>query len=659
MNIDANRAGINYGKKKAGLPSERYYSQNLSFGASPVTLIQEAEKPVMDVFAQHYGNIGNRIGEKLGKLATESSILKGSARFSLEKGVSQIKDKNVIRALAENAIFPFVQLPLWTGSWVLKKAQMIPVMAEGAKKLYKTNFFRIPRKLNELDEKTDIIKGIYGKTKDTIGKFAKEKGMEPEKLTQMLNATYEDGKVPEIVTEAGEYIKENLYKVSNKFFDKHTGNFNTAFERPLNRIISGLIPVAFLANDAYNLSVLCGDSKEVSKREARERRKQEISRVFTTAYIQLLTFGAFTKYVNTIPWFTPLTSAATVLFSETNSRRRLGKPIFFLTKEKAKEYNKKQGNKTKQDHIDLCQAATSANSQPKYSMAYNKLPEEFASFSYKSINSSSFKAADDKNKQEQKPQEEKKALINAKTFKKALGIAIIGGLALSFIKNSSLTKNTKFVKGAYQLWDKIKEKIYNPVAFKDFTINKSSFDQIMGGLKEVGCEKVAEGHEFIAGKYAREAEKGVIKLYKRVLPKEKMGDIISTVREGIASTVNAGEKEGEIITQAVRTAISTEGVSVAEGKFSNVAKKALDIIKKKGINITEEQLPNLTEMISQTLQNNSQEAAIQVETKAKPFLDMLTEPFKFIGWVSTLPFKLIRSGINVAVSPIEKKAQKA
>ena len=45
--------------------------------------------------------------------------------------------------------------------------------------------------------------------------------------------------------------------------NKYTGNFNTAYERPLNRIVTGLIPVAFLANDAYNLSVLCGDKKDI------------------------------------------------------------------------------------------------------------------------------------------------------------------------------------------------------------------------------------------------------------------------------------------------------------------------------------------------------------------------------------------------------------
>ena len=183
MNTITPKAGIEPNRHKAYPSLKKGNPENISFGASPVTLIQKAEEPVMNVFAQHYGSIGDRIGKKLGKLVTESAFLRKSARFSLENGVSQIKDKSIPRALVENAMLPFVQLPLWAGSWVLKKAQKVPFMAEGAKKLYKEKFFRIPRKFNEIDEKTDIIKGIYGKTQSVIGKFAKERGLKPEKLT--------------------------------------------------------------------------------------------------------------------------------------------------------------------------------------------------------------------------------------------------------------------------------------------------------------------------------------------------------------------------------------------------------------------------------------------------------------------------------------------
>ena len=326
------------------------------------TLITKVDDPIFDIFAKHYGSIGKRLGEKVGKLATQDAgnpiatkILHNSSRFSLEKGVSSIKEKSIPAAFLENLAFPFITLPLYGASWVLNKVKSIPTpknASAGAKKAistitkkadkwYRKPLFRVPRKINELNEKTDILMGIKGKTEEVVKKFAKEKGLSFDDAVKLLNSADDTP----LAKEAHEYVKESLYKVSNKFFDKNTGNFNTAYERPLNRIVTGLIPVGFLAADAYNLSVLCGDKKEDSEKEAKERASQEISRVFTTAFIQLLTLGSCTKLANTKTWFTPATSAATTLFSETSSRKRIGKPVFFLSPERAKEYNKKQAQK--------------------------------------------------------------------------------------------------------------------------------------------------------------------------------------------------------------------------------------------------------------------------------------------------------------------------
>ena len=287
---------------------------NPTFKGIPDTIISQADESIMNIFSQQYGDIAPRIGKKIAKLGSEK-IIKSTARFDLEKGITSIKQKKIGASVLENALFPFITLPLDIVSWVLKRT---PILKKSADKLYRKPILRIPRKINELDQKTSIIKGMYDRT-------LQDKSAEEQKIFK----------------DASEYIKTNLYKISNKFFDKNTGNFNTAFERPLNRIVSGLIPVLFLANDAYNLSVLCGDTKEMSTHEAKQRQKQEISRVLITAYAQLIMFGAFTKKVNTSPAFVPVMGALIVLVSEIISRLSLGRPILFLSKEKAKEYNKK------------------------------------------------------------------------------------------------------------------------------------------------------------------------------------------------------------------------------------------------------------------------------------------------------------------------------
>ncbi len=639
-------------------------NSNVSFkGAEAVvkkeaaTLIKESDRKILNIFSQHYGDIGEKLGEKVAKLTTKSELLRRSSRFSLEKGALSIKEKKIPQALLENIVFPFINLPLYAASWVLKKAQSVPGLKEKAKKLYYKPFFRIPRKFNELDSKTDIIKGIFDKTQESVKNFADYKGISPEKLINQLNNIDSEPQSQELIKEANEYIKESLYKVSNKFFDKHTGNYNTAYERPLNRIVSGLIPAAFLANDAYNLSVLCGDKKEASKKEAKERRSQEISRVFTTAYIQLLTFGAFTKQVNNIPWFAAVTSAATVLFSEITSRKRLGKPVFFLNKENAKKYNQK--NKLKLEQTDNSQQD---NSQPVNNKdEKSKLNTKNTNFKGISDNKTEQKNKESTKKSENNTNKEpKKALINADTFKKAVIILITGGFALSFIKNSSYTKNTKLVKGVKNLFSQIKNKIYNPLAFKDFELSSKEFNSIINSLKESGCTEIAQGHEYIKNKYSQETKDGIIKLYKSKLSDTKAKQAVDSVIENLkSSSISLADNDYNKISESIKKAISIEQTAIAENEFSFVSKRAADIIKNKKINLTDKELNSLSETITDSISKNAEKTTIQVDTKLKPFVDIITEPFSFIGSAIRLPFKITSSLLKIAVSPIEKKAEKA
>ena len=137
-------------------------SRKTSFKAvtPSVNIITREEQKLFDIFSRNYGKISERVGTKLGKLASEKGILEKNSRFIIERGVSSIKPKSVGRSVAENAAFPITRLPLYAANWVLQKAKKVPGLKVGAEKLYNSSFFRVPRKLNELDEKTDIIKGM-------------------------------------------------------------------------------------------------------------------------------------------------------------------------------------------------------------------------------------------------------------------------------------------------------------------------------------------------------------------------------------------------------------------------------------------------------------------------------------------------------------------
>lgn len=654
-------------------------AQSTSFKATPVVnLITKEEQKVFDIFSQNYGSISERIGLKLGKLATDNPVLKKSSRFVLEKGVSSIKQKSGAKSFVEHAVFPLTRIPMYIANWFVQVGKKIPGIKNGANKVYGTQLFRVPRKLNELDAKTDIIKGMYDKTNEIIEKFAKENGKDPKALIDLINNPDKSPETQKLVKDASNYIKENLYRVSNKFFDRNTGNFNTAYERPLNRIVTGLIPVAFLANDAYNLSVLCGDKKADSQKEAKERSKQEISRVFMTAYIQLISLGTLTKAVNQNAWVAPAISAFTVFFSEIFSRKRLGKPVVFLNKEKAKEYNKREKakeeakkssgesssklNKVKSNISKLKtnkeQNAVENKQQPlntaKIENKTHKVFEQFtSSFAGIGNDEKTVKEKEGKEKagKEKAPEKEKKALINFKTLKNGVGILLTAGFVLSFLKNSSLTKNTKLVKGIQNLGKKISKKIYSPLTSKNFEMSQKDFQKITDSLKDAGCKEIAQGHEYIKNKYAETTADGIIKVFKSSLPDDKKSEVLDIVKGKLK-----GVELADDIVKSVSTAIKVESNSIAENNFAGVSAKMAEILKNKGINIEEAKLSELMKTIEDEISSRVKKTQVRTDRKIlKPIVHLFIEPFKFIFSAARLPFKIVSSLIRICTSGIDKK----
>ncbi len=619
---------------------------NPTFKGIPDTIISQADESIMNIFSQQYGDIAPRIGKKIAKLGSEK-IIKSTARFDLEKGITSIKQKKIGASVLENALFPFITLPLDIVSWVLKRT---PILKKSADKLYRKPILRIPRKINELDQKTSIIKGMYDRTLQVVKDFSKEKNIDYKKLISILNKADKSAEEQKIFKDASEYIKTNLYKISNKFFDKNTGNFNTAFERPLNRIVSGLIPVLFLANDAYNLSVLCGDTKEMSTHEAKQRQKQEISRVLITAYAQLIMFGAFTKKVNTSPAFVPIMGALIVLVSEIISRLSLGRPILFLSKEKAKEYNKKHKNTQ-----NLTEMTSNGNEKNKVNNGEIKKRTEktksvfgeFMDFSEKSFikntNSDTTKA---NNKKEQK-----KALINMQTFKRAIGVLIGAGFVFSFLKNSSFTKDTKLVKGVTKVWNYLKDNIYKKLAFKDFEIHENEYEKIINTLKDAGVNEIVEGHELIKNKYAKKSANGIIKMYKDAFSESKIPEIINSLKSEI-NTLGINESNLPVINRAVKTAMKQNLSAIEEKNYSKLTNKIVEAINKNQTDIPVEKLRKLAEKVSETVKNNTNEVPVQIETKIKPLVDFVIEPFKFVFGIMKKPFNIVKSLITFPVNKI-------
>ena len=251
-------------------------------------------------------------------------------------------------------------------------------------------------------------------------------------------------------------ITSAIFQRSVKMFDPKTGNYDTKHERSLNRIVSGLPPAIFLANDAYNLSRMMDDDKKAAKHEQKVRFNQEVARIGFNAYITLVTLGALNKYINNSKMGIMLMTAITTLTTEAFSRIINGKHITRLTPEEARAENKRNN-------------APEAEIKPDVT--------------FKASNQSK------DNEKTQKP------LLSFNTLMKALGVIIGGGFAIKGLRKI----NT--VDKAWLDFSGFFKRIYTDATqVKNFKISKEKFNNITKVLEENGFTELAQQYRQIASK---------------------------------------------------------------------------------------------------------------------------------------------------------------
>ena len=239
-----------------------------------------------------------------------------------------------------------------------------------------------------------------------------------------------------------EEIRSAMFQKKMKMFDPKTGNYDTKHERSLNRIVSGIPPAIFLANDAYNLSRMMDDDKDKAEHEKNVRFRQELSRIGINAYITLITFGALQKIMNNSNLGIMLTTGLTALFTESFSRLSNGKHIKRLTPEEAREENKKLNAPEKDIKPDT---------------------------SFKSKNSKV------NNKQQQKP------LLSIDTLAKASAGVIAAGFALKYLRKISFVDNG--IKSMFKPFENLYKKL---TTTDDYRMDDEKFRKVIHVLENTG-----------------------------------------------------------------------------------------------------------------------------------------------------------------------------
>lgn len=330
--------------------------------------------------------------------------------------------KTIPQLIWDGLVYPFKILPADILNGTVTLLGKIKPFKKWAQNVLNTPTFKNIRQRSKVDAQVNSLRGLFEKTSG-------------------------------LKNESQEKIASEMFRQSVKMFDPKTGNYDTKHERSLNRVVSGIPPALFLANDAYNLSRMMDDDDKAAKAEHKTRFKQEVARIGFNAYITLITLGALQKYINNSALGIFLMTGATTLTTEAFSRVINGKHITRLTPEEARKENEKNN-------------APEAEIKPELT----------------------FKASDkDKKEKAQKP------LLSFGTVMKASLAVIAGGFgAKALRKIPAIEKQYKAFTGYFSRMYK------NITQTSDYKISKKAFDEITTILEKNGFTDLSEKYKSVA-----------------------------------------------------------------------------------------------------------------------------------------------------------------
>lgn len=329
--------------------------------------------------------------------------------------------KTVAQLIWDGLTYPFTILPADIANGTVALIGKIKPFKGWAKRVLNRQTFKDIRQRSKVDAQVNSLRGLF------------------EMSDKLRHKSSHD-------------IASSMFRQSVKMFDDKTGNYDTKHERSLNRLVSGLPPAIFLANDAYNLSRMMDDDEKAAKHEQKTRFKQEAARIGFNAYITLITLGALQKYINNSGFGIFMMTGATTLVTEAFSRLINGKHITRLTPDEARAENER--NK-----------APEAEIKPELT----------------------FKASE--NKKEDKHQ---KPLLSFDTLLKASIAVIAGGFTVKKLRGiPSVERQWKAFSGFF------KKHYNNMTEITDYKIKKDEFNSIVKTLEDNGFIDLAEKYRQI------------------------------------------------------------------------------------------------------------------------------------------------------------------
>ena len=375
--------------------------KGLSLGYKQLNKVY-SKKEFFEFADKYLGGMGRELFTDI----TEKHADKTSNLISVNGDEIKIFKKTIPHLAWDNAIYIFKVLPGDMLNGLVELLGKVPGLKNWSAKTLERQLFKNIRQRSKIEAKVNSLTGLITyrdmKIDSAAEAYAKRMGKNVKDLTpeEMAN----------IAAKVDEKMDSSIFQTELKMFDPKSGNYDTKHERALNRLVSGLPPAVFLANDAYNLSRMMDDDHAEAQKEQKIRFKQEVSRILTSGYLTLITMGAFQKFINKSKAGIVLTTGITVLVTEMFSRLSNGKHITRLTPEEARAENER-----------------------------NKAPEsKIAPVETKQISSTGSVNNDKQKEQQQKPLLSFDTLMKASAGILALGYGIKGFKNLPFVKKAAL-----------------------------------------------------------------------------------------------------------------------------------------------------------------------------------------------------------------------------
>ena len=398
-----------------------------------------------------------------------------------------VSKKTIPHLALDGVLYPFKILPGDLLNGTVELLGKVPGLKNWSAEVLQKTLFKNIRQRSKIDSKINSLTGLLTfrdmKLEGAKKALAKELGKDVSALTPDELAKAE--------AKLQDSLESNLFQTFLKQFDPKSGNYDTKHERALNRLVSGMPPAIFLANDAYNLSRMMDDDPKAADKERKTRFKQETSRILTSGYLTLITMGAFQKFINKSKAGIVLTTGITVLVTEMFSRLSNGKHISRLTPEEARKENE-------QNHAPEAQIKPQQN---------------------QNISSTGAAAP------AQKPKEQQKPLLSFDTLMKASAVILAAGYGIKGFKNLPMIKNA-----ALKYFDNIK--LNNPEKFSKL------------GIKDINADNAVKTFE------SKVLYRPFTDLYKKMtsvpfqVDKTKFDDVIKVLEEYDPKIASMYEKVG-------------------------------------------------------------------------------------------------------------------